>query len=122
MSATAARATAVTAGRLIMATLTQGCSTPSGLPGRAPVGVCTAQHSDPCPLQWFVAHALAGADRNPEASDRLEVSTVSDTVPAGDLPDNRRVSVPVRAVSYTHLRAHETDSYLVCRLLLEKKK
>ena len=27
-----------------------------------------------------------------------------------------------KAVSYTHLRAHETDSYLVCRLLLEKKK
>ena len=26
----------------------------------------------------------------------------------------------VKAVSYTHLRAHETDSYLVCRLLLEK--
>src|SRR5665647_2330264 len=24
------------------------------------------------------------------------------------------------AISYTHLRAHETDSYLVCRLLLEK--
>ena len=28
----------------------------------------------------------------------------------------------VYPVSYTHLRAHETDSYLVCRLLLEKKK
>ena len=28
----------------------------------------------------------------------------------------------VTSVSYTHLRAHETDSYLVCRLLLEKKK
>ena len=27
----------------------------------------------------------------------------------------------VLTVSYTHLRAHETDSYLVCRLLLEKK-
>src|SRR5680860_1168838 len=27
----------------------------------------------------------------------------------------------VEPVSYTHLRAHETDSYLVCRLLLEKK-
>ena len=27
----------------------------------------------------------------------------------------------IKAVSYTHLRAHETDSYLVCRLLLEKK-
>src|SRR5664279_5900373 len=26
-----------------------------------------------------------------------------------------------RAVSYTHLRAHETDSYLVCRLLLDNK-
>src|SRR5665809_164757 len=27
-----------------------------------------------------------------------------------------------RAVSYTHLRAHETKANLVCRLLLEKKK
>src|SRR5664279_2601541 len=30
--------------------------------------------------------------------------------------------ITIYAVSYTHLRAHETDSYLVCRLLLEKKK
>ena len=29
---------------------------------------------------------------------------------------------PARAVSYTHLRAHETVLELVCRLLLEKKK
>ena len=28
----------------------------------------------------------------------------------------------MRAVSYTHLRAHETGRNLVCRLLLEKKK
>eukprot|EP00826_Nyctotherus_ovalis_P028620 TRINITY_DN22592_c0_g2_i1.p1 TRINITY_DN22592_c0_g2~~TRINITY_DN22592_c0_g2_i1.p1 ORF type:complete len:225 (-),score=69.45 TRINITY_DN22592_c0_g2_i1:6-680(-) len=28
----------------------------------------------------------------------------------------------LRAVSYTHLRAHETSLHLVCRLLLEKKK
>src|SRR5665647_2382104 len=27
----------------------------------------------------------------------------------------------IKSVSYTHLRAHETDSYLVCRLLLEQK-
>ena len=27
-----------------------------------------------------------------------------------------------KAVSYTHLRAHETLMNLVCRLLLEKKK
>src|SRR5665647_2801646 len=31
------------------------------------------------------------------------------------------LALDVRPVSYTHLRAHETDSYLVCRLLLEKK-
>eukprot|EP00658_Telonema_sp_P-2_P056619 TRINITY_DN45081_c0_g1_i1.p1 TRINITY_DN45081_c0_g1~~TRINITY_DN45081_c0_g1_i1.p1 ORF type:complete len:102 (+),score=15.21 TRINITY_DN45081_c0_g1_i1:337-642(+) len=32
------------------------------------------------------------------------------------------VSSPSTAVSYTHLRAHETPEHLVCRLLLEKKK
>ena len=32
-----------------------------------------------------------------------------------------KILYAIRAVSYTHLRAHETDSYLVCRLLLEKK-
>ena len=32
------------------------------------------------------------------------------------------VAVPLEAVSYTHLRAHETVLDLVCRLLLEKKK
>ena len=31
-------------------------------------------------------------------------------------------SYQIDAVSYTHLRAHETGAYLVCRLLLEKKK
>src|SRR5678816_2729446 len=30
--------------------------------------------------------------------------------------------IPIIAVSYTHLRAHETPEHLVCRLLLEKKK
>eukprot|EP00658_Telonema_sp_P-2_P023187 TRINITY_DN19285_c0_g1_i3.p1 TRINITY_DN19285_c0_g1~~TRINITY_DN19285_c0_g1_i3.p1 ORF type:complete len:119 (+),score=38.18 TRINITY_DN19285_c0_g1_i3:283-639(+) len=32
------------------------------------------------------------------------------------------VGVGAAAVSYTHLRAHETPEHLVCRLLLEKKK
>src|SRR5665213_1312125 len=32
------------------------------------------------------------------------------------------VGQPFNAVSYTHLRAHETGRNLVCRLLLEKKK
>ena len=30
--------------------------------------------------------------------------------------------VAYMAVSYTHLRAHETPEHIVCRLLLEKKK
>src|SRR5680860_1685473 len=66
-------------------------------------------------------------------------------VGAGDRPNVRRVCAPGQGhwlgfvqypphlagesvcrerflpVSYTHLRAHETDSYLVCRLLLAKK-
>src|SRR5674476_1615480 len=33
-----------------------------------------------------------------------------------------RLGVAGWAVSYTHLRAHETGRNLVCRLLLEKKK
>ena len=32
------------------------------------------------------------------------------------------IEVSAEAVSYTHLRAHETPEHLVCRLLLEKKK
>ena len=42
--------------------------------------------------------------------------------PFRDLGFERFHADYVTPVSYTHLRAHETDSYLVCRLLLEKKK
>src|SRR5664279_3647654 len=55
-----------------------------------------------------------------------EDSTHSRRVVFGYLKDKTAVAelfreVSPKAVSYTHLRAHETDSYLVCRLLLEKK-
>ena len=33
----------------------------------------------------------------------------------------QEVNKGTNAVSYTHLRAHETSLHLVCRLLLEKK-
>ena len=33
-----------------------------------------------------------------------------------------KIRTEITAVSYTHLRAHETVLDLVCRLLLEKKK
>ena len=39
-----------------------------------------------------------------------------------DLYPKPQVRQPVKAVSYTHLRAHETVLDIVCRLLLEKKK
>ena len=41
--------------------------------------------------------------------------------PSQTLAPKEDFSLPPLPVSYTHLRAHETDSYLVCRLLLEKK-
>ena len=37
-------------------------------------------------------------------------------------PQLEKLGHEVKAVSYTHLRAHETVLDLVCRLLLEKKK
>src|SRR5680860_1741050 len=48
------------------------------------------------------------------ASPRLGV-TQRPALWSPDFPRRR-----AQPVSYTHLRAHETDSYLVCRLLLEK--
>src|SRR5678815_5531068 len=38
------------------------------------------------------------------------------------IPVNQALAYGPEAVSYTHLRAHETPEHLVCRLLLEKKK
>ena len=37
------------------------------------------------------------------------------------LETSKNIQSAVEAVSYTHLRAHETLMNLVCRLLLEKK-
>src|SRR5665647_1007985 len=45
----------------------------------------------------------------------------ADTVFNGNIgSDVQQLLTNIIPVSYTHLRAHETDSYLVCRLLLEK--
>src|SRR5665647_3651994 len=62
--------------------------------------------SEPRPTRPFVSGCL----REHHHSTSLSV------------PSEIRTWRCARAVSYTHLRAHETDSYLVCRLLLEKKK
>ena len=66
------------------------------------LGASTAESEDNC--------AVMAAQ---ELADYLENGNILNSV---NFPN---CSLPV---SYTHLRAHETDSYLVCRLLLEKKK
>src|SRR5450756_2728202 len=54
------------------------------------------------------------------------VGTVKVATPGGGVKKGEVVRAVVvrtkKAVSYTHLRAHETRHDLVCRLLLEKKK
>ena len=47
--------------------------------------------------------------------DQPELTNVSETAAMS-------MSEWTAPVSYTHLRAHETEADLVCRLLLEKKK
>ena len=58
--------------------------------------------------------------------DTKLVVNEGDVLHGGDIyaqvQETRAIVHKSMAVSYTHLRAHETDSYLVCRLLLEKKK
>src|SRR5665647_3895132 len=97
----------------------------------------------PVPLTWSTSrgatstrpHALAKASHTPgEATSALVCATYR----AMSLTTSEVTAAPLAlvvatlctprnsngwwAVSYTHLRAHETDSYLVCRLLLEKQK
>src|SRR5680860_1040457 len=62
------------------------------------------------------AEALTGARSTPVNATRRASSTFQTAAPTIG-----KSIAPRRPVSYTHLRAHETDSYLVCRLLLETK-
>src|SRR5674476_1705222 len=68
---------------------------------------CSYESNSNCPLKLVTS-----------AENRSTASIITET----------RASVSVvplpayTAVSYTHLRAHETGRNLVCRLLLEKKK
>ena len=75
---------------------------------------------------------VAGAHRPPGSISVIDPArgahgAVVDTweLPDGGSPDMGNLTVDGSrfwAVSYTHLRAHETGRNLVCRLLLEKKK
>src|SRR5450756_2854883 len=80
--------------------------------------VVLPEHVDePLRIQAIRGHAVAanhGLGRQLCVEDRL-LGRLHHSV-------EERVHVVVGAVSYTHLRAHETRHDLVCRLLLEKKK
>src|SRR5665647_3881859 len=56
---------------------------------------------------------------HPECEEQHEIEHHRQRTALQQNPE--RAELDLDAVSYTHLRAHETDSYLVCRLLLEKK-
>ena len=60
-----------------------------------------------------VTAATKLSDLSPEQQDQVVQQIIK--MEGSDKPGTR-------AVSYTHLRAHETPEHLVCRLLLEKKK
>ena len=67
--------------------------------------------------EWFVIHSYSGMENKVKKNieHRTESMGMTDRI--------LEVVVPTEtAVSYTHLRAHETVLDLVCRLLLEKKK
>src|SRR5450756_2959096 len=55
-------------------------------------------------------------------NDQLTGLKTGSSVTKGFAEGVRRGETHPEAVSYTHLRAHETRHDLVCRLLLEKKK
>src|SRR5665811_2504169 len=61
--------------------------------------------------------------RHPDGQDRGPRRNAAKSRRPDDDPGQlRSVALELGAVSYTHLRAHETVLDLVCRLLLEKKK
>ena len=86
-------------------------------------------------LPYFTAAAFHGtemvlAERKPDMEEYLPILVFSqispdmkkETIKAQTVIARSNIQRRIGAVSYTHLRAHETREDLVCRLLLEKKK
>src|SRR5680860_1499523 len=76
--------------------------------------------------RWQPSTLICGPAHTPEIMMRERTSgrISTERLDGSDHASRRNSRWPsywLRPVSYTHLRAHETDSYLVCRLLLEKK-
>src|SRR5678815_3923391 len=60
-------------------------------------------------------------ESTPPPTETTPPPTESTPPPTESTPPPMESTPPPTAVSYTHLRAHETPEHLVCRLLLEKK-
>src|SRR5664279_333643 len=71
-------------------------------------------------VAWASAVSRSAANRSARIGRWVLIRAVRYSVWYDSCTYRSMVSV-LKPVSYTHLRAHETDSYLVCRLLLEKK-
>ena len=82
---------------------------------------------------FFIVEQVASA--NETTNSKLLLNTSKGEIVIKFLPDIAPIHVAriielvksgfydgIISVSYTHLRAHETEADLVCRLLLEKKK
>ena len=76
----------------------------------------------------YVAYRKAGYSKKFRAEHEADILLHQTAKKAFDelgmkkLPTVKSLQAEYAAVSYTHLRAHETGRNLVCRLLLEKKK
>ena len=76
-------------------------------------------HAEPTTFGLKLASFYAEFSRNRDEISKAQKAHVQS---CGRHVEAFSASRPQEAVSYTHLRAHETLRHLVCRLLLEKKK
>src|SRR5680860_663531 len=74
-------------------------------------------HADDSAVAAGVDGVLSVGDRVCDIAKNLTLGNLGAQI---NLAEQNAAVVCPDPVSYTHLRAHETDSYLVCRLLLEK--
>ena len=92
----------------------------------ASIGVLSTENEDIRSLREMIIYGLKGMAAYTEHANNIgkenhEINAFIYEALAATL-DNTLGADELVAVSYTHLRAHETVLDLVCRLLLEKKK
>ena len=90
-------------------------------PGGAHYPQCLSQPENAdCPLFAYTAEDLFNTVRGFSKNTKVPLPVIGahGTSWATGGSTDWGVNYPEDAASYTHLRAHETDSFLVCRLLL----